>query len=252
MVKWLHSSKIWKVLSRGRSASLAELLVYLFEVLDTNHFVLLAVLWWWLWYDRNSVLFEKKQSRLGVIDVLAKEALEEFQGRLGRGGAEVGRARWCSPGVGEFVLSVDAAVTPGRGFAGFGGVIRGGEGVVWASWAVGAVGDFQVAVAELLALRVGLLWANRLGFSLVRVETYSTVVSSWINYPDNILMFKPIVEEIISLLAAVDGGSCCAISRDANGVAHALAKSVTSSIGVHLWTDAYPKFISAPIRADLI
>ncbi|KAF4378913.1 hypothetical protein F8388_022000 [Cannabis sativa] len=139
MVKWLHSSKVWKVLSRGRSASLAELLVYLFEVLDTNHFALLAVLWWWLWYDRNSVLFEKKQSRLGVIDVLAKEALEEFQGvgvscggrvlgdseagearlgaggggvsqgRLGRGGAGVGRARWCSPGVGEFVFPGRAA-----------------------------------------------------------------------------------------------------------------------------------------------
>ncbi|XP_060961202.1 uncharacterized protein LOC133031689 [Cannabis sativa] len=280
---WLKL-QLWKVLSRGRSASLAELLVYLFEVLDANRFTLLAMVWWWLWYDRNSVLFGKTQSRLDVIDVLAKEALEEFHGvgiscggrvlgasdtgvarlgsgggggscglgRLRREGGGVVRPRWCVPGVGEFVLSVDAAVTPGRGFAGFGGVIRGADGVVWASWAVGAVGDLQVAVAELLALRVGLVWAKSLGFSLVRVESDSTVVTSWVNFPDNILMFKPIVEEIISLLAAVGGGSCCAISRDANGVAHALAKSVTSPIGVHLWTDACPRFITAPVTADLI
>ncbi|KAM6553203.1 hypothetical protein CsatB_013965 [Cannabis sativa] len=273
--------QLWKVIGRGSVASLAELLVYLFEVLDTNQFSLLAMVWWWVWYDRNSVLFGKKQSRLDVIDVLAKEALEEFQGggascadrvlgaasngavglnvggggvgqrRLGRGGVRPGGGRWCSPGVGDFVLNVDAAVTPGRGFAGFGGVIRGDGGVVWASWAVGAVGDFQVAVAELLALRVGLLWASRLGFSVVRVESDSSVVCSWVNSPDNILMFKPIVEEIISLLAAAGGGSCCAISRDANGVAHALAKSVTSSVGVNVWTDACPRFLSAPVTADL-
>ncbi|KAM6562263.1 hypothetical protein CsatB_022261 [Cannabis sativa] len=77
--------------------------------------------------------------------------------------------------MGEFVLSVDAVVTPGRGFAEFGGVIRGGGGVVWAAWAVGGVGDFQGVVAELLALRTGLLWATRLGYNLVRVETDSSV-----------------------------------------------------------------------------
>ncbi|KAM6553636.1 hypothetical protein CsatB_014398 [Cannabis sativa] len=274
--------QLWKVIDRGRAGSLAELLVYLFEVLDADQFALLAMIWWWVWYDRNSVLFGKKQSRLDVIDVLAKEALMEFhgigaisggrvlgavvnggaglgvgnggvgQGRVGRGGVWTNGGRWCSPGVGDFVLNVDAAVTPGRGFAGFGGVIRGGDGVVWASWAVGAVGDYQVAVAELLALRAGLVWANRLGFSVVRVESDSSVVCSWINSPDSILMFKPIVEEIISLLAAVGGGSCCAISRNANGVAHALAKSVTSSVGVNVWTDACPRFLSVPVTDDLI
>ncbi|KAF4377212.1 hypothetical protein G4B88_009204 [Cannabis sativa] len=83
---------------------------------------------------RNSVLFGKKQSRLDVIDMLAKEALEEFQGvrascdgrvlgaavtgevrlgvggggvgqgRLGRGGARVGGGRWCSPGVATYIF----------------------------------------------------------------------------------------------------------------------------------------------------
>ncbi|KAM6589756.1 hypothetical protein CsatA_012361 [Cannabis sativa] len=273
--------RIWHVLHHGRTGSLAELLIYLFDVLDHQNFALLAMIWSWLWYDRNSVLFGKKQSRLEVIDVLALEALEEFHGvgvsagghvlgdpgpgggRVGGSGGGVGRprgdggggvrrGRWWPPGMGEFVLSVDAAVTPGRGFAGFGGVVRDGEGVVWAAWAGGTVGDFQVAVAELLALREGLKRVVRLGFSLARVETDSSVVCSWINFPDNILLFKPIVEEIISLLAAVGGGSCCAISRDANGVAHALAKSVTSFNGGHLWADACPRFISDPVTADLI
>ncbi|KAM6596535.1 hypothetical protein CsatA_007059 [Cannabis sativa] len=271
--------RLWNVLNRGRCGSLSELLVYLFEVLERSDFALLAMVWWWVWYDRNSVLFGKKQSRLEVIDVLAREAWEEFCGvRSGgcglgasvggvggrgsggggdgtvvdeRGSGEPRGCRWWPPGEGEFVLSVDAAVTPGRGFAGLGGVIRGHAGEVWAAWAVGAVGDFQVAVAELLAVRMGLLRATRLGFALVRVETDSSVVSSWINCLDNILMYKPIVDEILSLLAAAGGGSCYAISRDANGVAHALAKSVTSSIGVQVWTDACPRFISAPVTADL-
>ncbi|KAF4367068.1 hypothetical protein G4B88_016780 [Cannabis sativa] len=81
--------RLWKVLNRGRCGSLSELLVYLFEVLERNEFALLAMVWWWVWYDRNSVLFGKKQSRLEVIDVLAREAWEEFCG-VSYGGGGLG------------------------------------------------------------------------------------------------------------------------------------------------------------------
>uniref|UniRef100_A0A803QQ25 Reverse transcriptase zinc-binding domain-containing protein n=1 Tax=Cannabis sativa TaxID=3483 RepID=A0A803QQ25_CANSA len=188
--------RIWNVLNRGRSGSLAELLVYLFEVLDQNNFSLLSMLWWWLWYDRNSVLFGKKQSRLEVIDVLAKEALEEFHGvgvssgcrvlgaseaseaRLGVrfGGVGQGRPRrGCVPTRGGRVCDVRGCGNhPGEGIS-WGSGCPEAEGGGGLPWAVGAIGDFQVAVAEVLTLRAGLLWATRLGFSLVRVETDSSV-----------------------------------------------------------------------------
>uniref|UniRef100_A0A803P6Y0 RNase H type-1 domain-containing protein n=1 Tax=Cannabis sativa TaxID=3483 RepID=A0A803P6Y0_CANSA len=63
-----------------------------------------------------------------------------------------------------------------KAFAGFGEVIQDGEGVVWATWVVGFVGDLEVAVAELLALRVGLLEAIHLGFKFFKVELDSLIV----------------------------------------------------------------------------
>ncbi|KAF4393750.1 hypothetical protein G4B88_007736 [Cannabis sativa] len=104
-----------------------------------SNFALLAMVWWSVWFDRNFVLFGKKQFRLEVLDVLAREAWEEFrgvgvssggqvlgalasgtagvgvggggggQGMSRRGCGESGRGRWCPPVVGEFVLSMDAA-----------------------------------------------------------------------------------------------------------------------------------------------
>uniref|UniRef100_A0A803NPW8 RNase H type-1 domain-containing protein n=1 Tax=Cannabis sativa TaxID=3483 RepID=A0A803NPW8_CANSA len=220
---------------------------------------------WWLWHDRNSVLFGKKQLRLEVIGDLARVSLEEFQGAgtVGVGqelwpsyccywcvywctGCDccywcsfcaVGAAaangacgwfkRWQPPVDGNFVLSIHASVTPSRGFVGFGGVIRGEEGFVWAVWAIGGVGEFQVVVAKLLVLQLGLIWASRLGPNVMRVEIDSSIVSSLVKYADSNFMFKSIIDGIISLIAAVGGDSCYAISYFANGVAHALAKSIT-------------------------
>uniref|UniRef100_A0A803P9I4 Reverse transcriptase n=1 Tax=Cannabis sativa TaxID=3483 RepID=A0A803P9I4_CANSA len=200
--------RVWSQLNWCRNGSLAELVVCLFEVLEQSKFELLSMIWWWVWYDRNSVFFGKKQSGQDLIFELAKDALEEFQ---------------------------EATVLSNGGV--LGGPCDGFSGVV---------------VVELLALHTSLIWAARLGYNLVRVETDSSVVSSWINCPTAIIMFKPIIEEIHSILAAVGGGSCRAILRVANGVAHALAKSVNRSVGVQLWTDGCPRFISAPVTADFI
>uniref|UniRef100_A0A803QFX1 Reverse transcriptase zinc-binding domain-containing protein n=1 Tax=Cannabis sativa TaxID=3483 RepID=A0A803QFX1_CANSA len=245
--------RVWSQFNRCRNGPLAELLVCLFSMIEQSKFELLAMVWWWVWSSKghHGVLLVGLGGPRGDVSGWVMGLLGGVGTAEARGGL-VCPTRWCPPEMGEFVLSVDAAVTSGRGFARFGGVIRGGKGVVWAAWAEGGVGDYQVVVAELLAVRTGLLWAARLGYNLVRVETDSSVVSSWINCPSSIIMFKPIVEEIHSLLAVVGGSFCCAILRVANGVAHALAKSVTSSVGVQLWTDACPRFISTPVTTDFI
>ncbi|KAF4366593.1 hypothetical protein F8388_004257 [Cannabis sativa] len=99
--------RVWHHLYRGRTGSLAELLVYLFDVLSKEEFELISMVWWWVWYDRNSVLFGQKQSRLCGIVELAHEALVEFQGagvgvegavlRSGIAGGSAMPRRWCPP-----------------------------------------------------------------------------------------------------------------------------------------------------------
>ncbi|KAF4404022.1 hypothetical protein G4B88_014478 [Cannabis sativa] len=104
--------RVWHHLYRGRTGSLAELLVYLFDVLSKEEFELISMVWWWVWYDRNSVLFGQKQSRLCGIVELAHEALVEFQGagvgvegavlRSGIAGGSAMPRRWCPPLRGNF------------------------------------------------------------------------------------------------------------------------------------------------------
>ncbi|KAF4355512.1 hypothetical protein G4B88_028660 [Cannabis sativa] len=104
--RWTNM-RVWHHLYRGRMGSLAELLVYLFDVLSKEEFELISMVWWWVWYDRNSVLFGHKQSRLCGIVELAHATLVEFhgagvgvEGAALRSGVVVGSAvsrRWCPP-----------------------------------------------------------------------------------------------------------------------------------------------------------
>uniref|UniRef100_A0A803PQX5 Uncharacterized protein n=1 Tax=Cannabis sativa TaxID=3483 RepID=A0A803PQX5_CANSA len=111
-------------------------------------FAMVAMVWWWIWYDRNSVLCGNTQSSLDVIADLAAVALEEFltpsssgvQQQLGERGRVVRRetvehgcyesgsrvvagvgSKWVPPKPKVLVLSTDAAVTPWRCFTGFEG-----------------------------------------------------------------------------------------------------------------------------------
>uniref|UniRef100_A0A803QAL9 Reverse transcriptase zinc-binding domain-containing protein n=1 Tax=Cannabis sativa TaxID=3483 RepID=A0A803QAL9_CANSA len=81
--------RVWSQLNRCRNGSLAELLVCLFAVIEQSNFELLAMIWRWVWYDRNFILFGKKQSRKDLIFELAKDVLEEFQGAAGRSNVRV-------------------------------------------------------------------------------------------------------------------------------------------------------------------
>uniref|UniRef100_A0A803PIX1 Uncharacterized protein n=1 Tax=Cannabis sativa TaxID=3483 RepID=A0A803PIX1_CANSA len=106
----------------------------------------------------------------GGPNFLSYECIREFFGCCekrfmvhGDGGGEfgvghtVGRVdMWVKSAVGEFSLSIDASVVVGREFMGLGGVIRDGNGVVWASWVIGMPGKFSIDVAELLEVRLGL------------------------------------------------------------------------------------------------
>uniref|UniRef100_A0A803NT23 Uncharacterized protein n=1 Tax=Cannabis sativa TaxID=3483 RepID=A0A803NT23_CANSA len=70
---------VWSVLRRCAHGPMQEILRLLFDRLSCEAFELMMTTLWWLWYDRNSILFGNKQSRLDIILDLASNHMTELK-----------------------------------------------------------------------------------------------------------------------------------------------------------------------------
>lgn len=84
--------------------------------------------------------------------------------------------KWSKPPSGSFKLNTDASVWAGCGFMGLGGVVHDSEGMVIASRALRRDAGWSADVAELMAIKEGLLLVNKLGLCVKFVESDAFVV----------------------------------------------------------------------------
>lgn len=106
--------------------------------------------------------------------------------------------------------------------------------MVLAYWYIRVVGCFDLETIELLTLKMGLKIVEELGL-LVGYNEYEAT-----NIPSLLSMLNPsykaigLVADIKVLLSAVSGGTCLLILCHVNGVAHALAYSITKLVGDYI------------------
>lgn len=160
--------------------------------------------------------------------------------------------RWSRPRPGSLKLNTDAAIKPGRGFVGLGGVIRNEHGQVLATWALKCEASWDVNTAELMSIKEGLMVARQLQLRVNSTENDSANAIQEINgdFP-----FSPqalVVHDIKALLSVVGHGNCSVIRRSANEVAHTLAISVLASSRDRVWADCCPLFIAFAVSRDII
>ena len=105
------------------------------------------------------ILFEFQAAN--KVEILCKDGTEPLNRT----------SRWKPPPLDQLKLNVDASVVNGVPKVGIGGVIRGADGGVFGSFAQQIPGIFEPFMAELLAIRSGLIFARDSGLKICIFES---------------------------------------------------------------------------------
>ena len=160
---------------------------------------------------------------------------------------------WEKPPVGWAKLNTDGSAIGSIGKAGGGGVIRDHNGH-WLKGFARPIGDSNSCMAELWALRDGLLLAKEMGLSNLIIELDALSVVLLINNNTINLVMEPLLTDCRNLLSEIPNKQIVHIYREANQCADALAKfgaSIASSFVIFLNPPSVVESILAANKASL-
>ena len=147
-------------------------------------------------------------------------------------------------------INTDAAIQFDTALAGLGGVARSSSALLGA-WCKPQLEITDPFIAEMLALREGVIFAKLRGFLHVQMETDCLeAVNLWnLCYVDWSIV-APIVAEIRELSASFSSFNISHVIRVANGPAHLCAKRACTLYVTERWLDSTPNFLVSSLLAD--
>ena len=157
---------------------------------------------------------------------------------------------WRPPEEAYIKINTDAAIRFDTASAGLGGVARSSSALLGA-WCKPQLGTTDPFIAEMLALREGVIFAKLRGFLHVHMETDCLdAVNLWnLGYVDRSIV-APIVAEIRELSASFLSFNISHVIRAANGPAHLCAKRACTLTVTESWLDSTPSFLTSSLLAD--
>ena len=154
------------------------------------------------------------------------------------------------PDIGYVKLNVDAAFYPDEGRGATAAVIRDGKGNFLAAHCIYLDYAADAMMAEAMAMRDGLIFANSLGFPWVEAESDSQVV---INYCDGQPIWgdaaAAIFAECLDVSTSIGKVIFKHCSRTLNKAAHVLAQFSYCNKNSVSWTEEPPSCL-VPILVD--
>lgn len=112
---------------------------------------------------------------------------------------------------------------------------------------------FSPIQAETLALRDGVVWAATRGFHKIVVEGDSLqIVGALTDASPNLSTIGQIMDDVKHWLPTITEEVCTHIRRQANTVAHRLARFSLSVANQCDWFDSPPLFVAALLLNDLL
>jgi ribonuclease HI len=159
---------------------------------------------------------------------------------------------WRPPDPGWVKINTDGAINAPEGKGGGGGVARSHLSFLGA-WSKPFIGVTDPLIAEVLALRDGVIFAKLRGFSHVVMEMDSLeVVNLWSLRQDDRSIVAPILDEVGELVSDFVSFSVQHVRRSANNSAHVCARLACTLDQTCSWLDENPSFLSSSLRADCI
>ncbi|KAK3223768.1 hypothetical protein Dsin_010793 [Dipteronia sinensis] len=222
-VRWKEvwvSTPFWGMIARFKWLGSRDVLRGLAELLKKKLYD--------LWMDRNDFVHNGngRQSR-NLVSCMAIQS-----SYLGVSSPNV----WSPPQVGSLKLNTNASVKKGLLLCGVGAVIKDDKGWVVTALSKPFPSNFSTEAGEMVALREGLLLAQKLQLKVSCVELDAcNVVSKISNGLADLGEIEFILDDVKALLKAVEVQKCLSISRNGNRVAHNLTSLTLSSKEDLLW-----------------
>ncbi|XP_042950614.1 uncharacterized protein LOC122282698 [Carya illinoinensis] len=161
------------------------------------------------------------------------------------------RCQWQPPPEGVLKLNIDGALFSDQCKAGIGAVLRDKEGKV-----IFAASKSEPAIAdpmeiELLAMLRGLQLCVSLGITSLQVESDSLLTVQELEKEGySTTLWGGLIQEVKSLLQRYPNWSIQHKGREANGVAHCLARFAWNLDDICIWWNSVPDCISQAIWVD--
>jgi hypothetical protein len=119
------------------------------------------------------------------------------------------------------------------------------------AWSKPLLGVTDPFIAELLALREGMIFAQLRGFSHVVMEIDCLeLVNIWKSRGNSHSIATPILEELEEISASFASLTVTHIGRSCNVPAHQCARLACSLDGTESWIDSSPEFLRSCLRTD--
>lgn len=211
--------------------------MWLLDKLSTeveDKLVKIAAVLWGVWFARNKKIFEGRSIHPAGAMSWSMQQIEEWKAANrkkdkvqveGTTASAQQELRWNRPREGTFKLNVDASVKQNQDHFAVGMVLRNHEGRFVAGKAARFRGVVQVLEAEVMAIFEALKWLEDMHPMEVMIESDSLLAVRAMNKEYlNYMELGTIVKQCKEMIASKGNISIHYIKRQANKVAHELAK----------------------------
>lgn len=228
----------------------SDFIKHALEVLTVEEMKLLVVILWANWKERCAIFHgEQPKSR----DVFYANSLSNWHGMLEvekmasrdksviRETAQGRNRRWTTPSFGSLKMNCDGSVSSDQSQVGVGVVFRDDRGGF-----VGAMGQridqrLRPRTAELFAIKLGLEFAMESGWGAFQIEGDCMEVVTLLSGNGVCLNGDGVVvEEVKRLMVTLHIPGALYVSREANMVAHSIARFVARDFGPFCWLGIGP------------
>lgn len=212
LMDWLTTNGKW--VQNKNSTSLPWNVVFLFAV-------------WGIWRQRNNYVFKRRSSNPKLAKDIVAQASEFFlcaDQAKSISCKSIKKIRWEKPEVGWMKLNTDGASNPLLGSAGGGGLIRDEDGK-WVAGFARKIGKVDSFLAELWALRDGLILCHHMNVAAVVIELDAkALVDAFTNPSYSNTVSSGLFDDCKQLVTHLPQCSIKHVFREANMCADQLAR----------------------------
>lgn len=233
--------------------SAVSAIFHLLEHLSADLIQRLSSVLWSLWKHRNLKVWEDVTETSATVVERARHLVEDWQlantpyicapslphPQSAASSSHDHRITWQPPGVGRYKCNIDAAFSSHVNRTGIGMCVRDAEGTFVLAKAFTYPCIVPVAVGEALGLHSALQWLSDMQFDNVDFETDSKLTAdAFLSSRNDLSEFGCIISSCRLLFSNFFSNSRVEfVRRQANAVAHALAREATSLAGPTVYFD---------------